>query len=254
MDNFLRSSSSLIMSSSFIIRLFIICGIICNLSHQIKTIDALQPMESSSLFIVFGRPGSGKTTVANKAFESLSLANVNSNSNKHDCVELDLDVCISQEMKDNFGKGIYPSLQERNEFASGACDYVENQLEEKLSKCEQQQQQKDFNLSAIISFSFVNTDLRDIFRERFPKAKWILINLTDEECTKRINEREGHFYKGGKPVKKKEEVDTTNEDKDNSEWNFNPVTFPHIILDGNDSIEDNANNVVKEILGKIKAM
>jgi gluconate kinase len=250
MDNFFRSSSSpVIMSSSFIIRIFIICGIIYNLSHQIKTIDALQPMESSSLFIVFGRPGSGKTTVANKAFESLSLDNKN---NKHQCVEFDLDVCISQEMKDNFGKGIYPSLQERNEFASGACDYVEKQLDEKLLKCQLSKQQKKFNLSAIVSFSFVNTDLRDIFRERFPKAEWILIDTTEEECTKRINEREGHFYKGDKPVK--EEVDTTNEEKDTSEWEFNPVTFPHIILDGNDTIEDNANNVVKEILGKIKAI
>ena len=264
MDIFLRSSSSpLIMSSSssssssFIIRIFIICGTIFNLSHQIKTIDALQPMKSSSLFIVFGRPGSGKTTVANKAFESLSLDN-NKNNQHQQCIELDLDVCISQEMKDNFGRGIYPSLKERNVFASGACDYVEKQLDEKLLKCQQQkQQQKDFNLSAIISFSFVNTDLRDIFRERFPKAEWILIDTTEEECTKRINEREGHFYKGDTPDKKKkeEEVDTTtNEEKDMSEWEFNPVTFPHIILDGNDPIDDNANNVVKEILGKIKAI
>merc|ERR1711924_122109 len=51
-------------------------------------------------------------------------------------------------------------------------------------------------LSVIVSFSFVNTDLRDIFRSRFPNAEWILIETGQEECNKRINERKGHFYKG----------------------------------------------------------
>jgi len=238
MANVLRSSSS------SAIRLFI-SGLIYHYIYT-KTVSALQPMEQLSLFVVFGRPGSGKTTVANKAFELLSLHNDNINTcnNKHhECVELDLDVFISQVMRDNFSKGIYPSLEERNEFAIGACDHVEKQLGEKLLNFHQQK----VDLSAIISFSFVNTDLRDIFRYRFPSAEWVLIDTSEEECTKRIHEREGHFYKGGKPVKKE-----INNKEDNSEWKFSPVTFPHIVLDGNDHIEDNAKKVVKQILHQYK--
>mmetsp|Transcript_68056 Transcript_68056/g.76197 ORF Transcript_68056/g.76197 Transcript_68056/m.76197 type:complete len:245 (+) Transcript_68056:69-803(+) len=244
MDNVLRSSSSSA-------KLLFVSGLIYHYLYHTTTIDALQTMEQSSMSIVFGRPGSGKTTVANKAFEFLSLHNDNMDDNDnnnntynklHECVELDLDVFIPQVMRDNFSKGIYPSLEERSEFAVGACDHVEKKLGEKLLNFQQQK----VDLSVIISFSFVNTDLRDIFRYRFPNAEWILIDTSEEECTKRIHEREGHFYKGGKPVKK--EIDNK---EDNSEWKFAPVTFPHIILDGNDPIEDNAKRVVKQILGRI---
>ncbi len=149
-------------------------------------------------------------------------------------------------MRENFGKGIYPSLEERKIFALDACDYVEHQLEE---ICQKRNEEPD-SVCAIISFSFVNTDLRDIFRERFPSAEWILIDTSEEECTKRINEREGHFYKGEitkeEPETTEEEPET--EERDMSEWKFAPVEFPHLSLDGFNSVQDNAKTVVEKIL------
>ena len=169
-----------------------------------------------------------------------------------ECVALDLDVCVTQLMRDNFGKGIYPTLEERKVFAIDACDYVEAQLTE---ICKQKEGTPD-SICAIISFSFVNTDLRYIFRERFPSAEWILIDTSEEECTKRINEREGHFYKGEIPAEDSETSDELpaekDDDKDNSDWKFAPVEFPHVILDGFNSVEDNANKVVEKILEDMK--
>lgn len=217
-----------------------------------STIGALRPVEKS-LFVVFGRPGSGKTTVANEAFGVVSSELKNRNDSKIECVALDLDVCVTQLMRDNFGKGIYPTLEERKVFATDACDYVEEQLADICGKGEDGGLD---SICAIISFSFVNTDLRDIFRARFPSAEWILIDTTQEECTKRINEREGHFYKG--EINKEEDGDTASEtseelsekddEKDNSDWKFAPVDFPHVILDGFNSVEDNAKKVVEKIL------
>ena len=86
-------------------------------------------------------------------------------------------------------------------------------------------------------------------------------------ANERIEQRKGHFYVG----KQKPTTTTTTKDSDssddeinikppilssteknevindddnnNSEWNFVPVTFPHIILDGNDPVETNAQRV-----------
>ena len=226
-------------------------GLICLFSCTTK-IDALRPVEKS-LFVVFGRPGSGKTTVANKAFDVLSLE-VEKSSQKLECVALDLDVCVTQLMRDNFGMGIYPTLEERKVFAEDACDYVEEHLAEFCEK-----ENNPNSIAAIISFSFVNTDLRDVFNSRFPSAEWILIDTSEEECTKRINEREGHFYKGEVAADDKEGEASKepsvkdDDDKDNSDWKFAPVTFPHVILDGLDSVEDNANQIVEKILKEIKS-
>lgn len=268
------------------------------------------------LYIVFGRPGAGKTTVAERAVElcrrrrkqeqttnkkkendnvgglvsSTNTGNDDDNEeeenimvdrhNNDSVIALDLDVCVPGWMKEKFGKGIYPTLTERTTFASDACDYVEKQI-----TIHQQQQQQvatsptaptdggtnnddDLVLMAcVVSFSFVNTDLRDVFRLRFPTSTWILIDTTEEEATRRIRERKGHFYKGEKPrdvgnscnsssdgtdrSTSSKTMDVKNDDVDNSEWKFAPVTFPHIILNGDDSVEENAQRVAEVILSKI---
>jgi gluconate kinase len=227
--------------------LLLIVGSIYLLSPKI---DALRPLEKS-LFVVFGRPGSGKSTVANEAFGVLSRELKNRDSLNIECVALDLDVCVTHLMRDNFGKGMYPTLEERKVFAVDACNYVEVKLSE---ICQQKEDTPD-SICAIISFSFVNTDLREIFRTRFP----ILIDTTEEECTKRINEREDHFYKGEVPAEdttteRSEESSVTNDDdEDNSDWKFAPVAFPHTVLDGFNSVEDNANKVAEKILEETRS-
>jgi gluconate kinase len=191
--------------------------------------------------VVFGKPGAGKTTVADAAIEMLKKKKDVS----LECLGLDLDVCVPQWMKDNFAKGQYPTLEERNIFASEVCDYVEKQLEENLEKVES-------DLAAVVSFSFVNTDLRDNFRTRFPQAKWVLIDTDDAEATKRINERKGHFYTGNADTKDGDDSPVEEEKKEpnrnNSDWNFAPVTFPHVILEGNYSIDVNAEKVLEVLM------
>ena len=99
----------------------------------------------------------------------------------------------------------------------------------------------------IISFSFVNTDLRTAFRESFPDSVWILVDTSDDLAKQRISKREGHFYKNTDYVKGAEEDATTKTDKDddNSEWNFQPVTFDHMILDGRQDVEVNARQIIE---------
>lgn len=254
-------------SMSMAPRVLLVFGSIVHLLFLAATIDALRPVEKS-LFVVFGRPGSGKSTVANEAFGALSLLlKKNSSVKNTECIALDLDVCVTQPMRDNFGRGIYPTLEERKAFALDACDYVEDQL---ADVCERRKVDDDDDdaspvdtLCAIVSFSFVNTDLRDIFRSRFPNSEWVLIDTTEEECTKRINEREGHFYKGELSAEElpsteeeanEESSATTRDDKDddNSDWKFAPVAFPHVVLDGFDSVEDNAKKVVDKILEEVQ--
>lgn len=67
------------------------------------------------------------------------------------CVGLDLDACIPQWMRDNFDHCVqYPSL------ALGACDqYVDTKLKAQSSL----QTGPNIAMTAIVSFSFVNTDL-----------------------------------------------------------------------------------------------
>lgn len=186
--------------------------------------------------VVFGRPGAGKTTVADAAVELLE------DDEDIYCIGLDLDVCVPQWMKDNFAKGIYPNLKQREAFALECCYYVEKQLGDNQGK-------HMGKLASVISFSFVNTDLRDVFRSRFPHAQWLLIDTNETEAIRRINTREDHFYKGEKDNNgKKEEIDAQPdgpEDVDNSEWNFAPVAFDHVLLDGSQTVETNANRVVE---------
>jgi len=190
---------------------------------------------SIAIVIVFGRPGAGKSTVSEKALELYnsheveSLEPTTSPTSTLHC--LDLDVCVPQWMKDNFAQGIYPTLDQRIEFAVGACNHVDEMLKsmQPLDK-------------AIISFSFVNTDLRNVFRSRFPDAKWVLVDTDDTEAQNRINQREGHFYKGAPPAEVAKDVKL---EADNSEWNFAKVEFDHVVLDGSQSVDANAKQVLE---------
>ena len=229
-----------------------------------KGTDAHNNNMPTPIIVIFGRPGAGKSTVANAAIAQAKAAGIGNT------LALDLDVCVPQWMRDNFAKGIYPTLQQRKEFALSACDYVDSKLSSDSSSANNAVESHDIESSAdisaaIISFSFVNTDLRDVFRERFPNARWALMDVTDEVAKARIDAREGHFYKGAPPAgektgnleRKPDEVadvgvvaDNSSNDKqdkediDNSEWNFAPVTFSHTILNGNDDVEVNAKKVV----------
>jgi gluconate kinase len=202
-------------------------------------------MVHSFIAVVFGKPGAGKTAVAEKAVALNSGEAGGESDGSITC--LDLDVCVPQWMRDNFAKGIYPTLEERKEFAIGACDYVDNQLET------MRQEEK---VMVIITFSFVNTDLRGVFRGRFPEATWILIDTSDSDAQDRINKREGHFYKGNtndeskSGVKKGEEEETAEATADNSEWLFSPVDFDHIVLDGLQPVEENAKRVIQVLNSK----
>ncbi len=210
--------------------------------------------------VVFGRPGAGKSTVADAAVALLKSNHQHhphpNNKNDIYCLGLDLDVCVPQWMRDNFANGIYPTLPQRETFAYECCDYVEAQFDQTTRDNTIQGQ-----VTAIISFSFVNTDLRDIFRSRFPHAKWVLVDTEEEEAQRRIEIRQGHFYKGSKidnPSERPEEQsnqddeEMNNDNDDNSDWKFAPVTFDHVVLDGTRTIQENADRVVQmmhELIG-----
>ena len=168
-----------------------------------------------------------------------------------------LTIYIYHITQDNFSKGLYPTLAERAEFMKEASTYVNNKI-----KSAQQQEISTKQLIVIISFSFVNTDLRVAFRVAFPNAEWILVDTNKQLAEERILTREGHFYKNAE-ISNKEEKDTisssekedntkvndiNDDDKNNSEWEFQPVDFPHVILDGRDTVEENAKRIVKYIV------
>jgi hypothetical protein len=85
-----------------------------------------------------------------------------------------------------------------------------------------------------------------------------LIDTTEDESTRRINAREDHFYKGDtssdetsdSDLESVEDEEDSEPDVDNSEWNFAPVTFPHVSLDGNQPIDVNAKKVLDVLLAK----
>ena len=70
--------------------------------------SALRPSPLKPL-IIFGRPGAGKTTIADALLKHADAENAQG---------VDLDVCLPQWMRDNFARGIYPSLDERRVDAS----------------------------------------------------------------------------------------------------------------------------------------
>ena len=218
---------------------------------------------SSNIVIVFGKPGAGKTTIAERT-RAIYLEKVGGSS----CSCLDLDICVPQWMKDNFSNGQYPTLEERKEFAIGACDYVDEQLEILRSSHDQadidnvsspDSSHSGTSNHVLISFSFVNCDLRVVLRARLPQAKWALIDTSDETAQERINQREGHFYKGvssdedaERSSSNQEKLEEKNVDKkvseeDSSDWDFAPVDYDHSILDGSKPVDFNAIQIFESL-------
>ena len=88
------------------------------------------------------------------------------------------------------------------------------------------------------------------------------MNTNKHIAEERITRREGHFYKGtnnactndtGKDSdlshnksENKRNSDVV-ENSDNNEWEFQPVDFNHIVLDGCDTISNNARRIVELI-------
>lgn len=188
-----------------------------------------------AIFVIFGRPGSGKSTLSGMASQKLK-----------DCATIDLDVCVTNEMKENFDKGIYPSHEERGnilyimhpgynqitfiihsllfivQFMENACKY----LEEKICS------RKSSSTSCLVSFSFVNDDMRQVFRKKFKTARWILYDTPNDIAEDRIAKRQGHFYKGAPAGHKKER---------RGEWEFEKIHFNHQRIDGTKELQGNAD-------------
>ena len=65
-------------------------------------------------------------------------------------------------------------------------------------------------------------------------------------ATNRINQREGHFFKGASPLQDKQALL-----EDNSEWIFVHVMFPHILLPGINAIEQNSRTIAAALLTEV---
>jgi gluconate kinase len=243
-------------------------------------------MSTTFMFVLFGRPGAGKSSVAKEVVQLFeqrhmrTMCQVEESSvvtttptrnmpiqqigtDRHGCIRrpakfklvpVDLDVCIPQWMRDDFANGIYPTWKQRQEFAQDCCNHVQHVVCLLQETTEQLPQEKTI-IVMMVSFSFVNTDLRERFRECFPHAHWILLDTPPHEAQQRIEERRGHFYKGSplltsninNPIPQQERMSL-----DNSEWNFAPVTFPHTILDGNNPIQVNATIIMDWLKMKLQ--
>jgi hypothetical protein len=237
-------------------------------NHHVDTLDILpQPNRDDHIqyrmLVIFGRPGSGKTTIATRVHDKLYAAQNNNsritlNSKIHYYLHLvDLDVCIPSWMKENFIRGVYPTHAERMDFASQACDYVDQQIQLVVNDCHhltgntKRTSMPDCPiLYLLVSFSFVNEDLRAVYRQRFPDAIWILMDTDEVESQRRISIREGHFYPGkpkqhGSPGDDSLSSQDCQEDVFNhDEWSFAPVTFDHVRLDGSNTVEENVRRIL----------
>ena len=132
----------------------------------------------TSVTILFGRPGAGKSTVADAVLAA---------ADGGDVFGEDLDVCVPLWMRDNFARGVYPTLPQRRAFAQAACDHLEARLRE--CAAERRAAGRQAAAHCLVSFSFVNADLRDAFRARFPAARWVLMGTSDALAAERVAQR-----------------------------------------------------------------
>lgn len=201
--------------------------------------DGTTTKKEASIFVIFGRPGAGKTTIAEAAAARLRDAVVD----RGRYLFLDLDVCVPQWMRDNFAVGLYPTRPQRANFIATACAHVRRELDAAESDPPRP-------LVAVVAFSFVNADLRVAFRAAFPRAQWLLVDTARGIADARIREREGHFYKNvesdGDGIDGGEETSA-----DNPLWEFCPVSFPHVVLDGQEPVEVNAKRIEECIAGHV---
>jgi AAA domain len=221
---------------------------------------------NTMLFVVFVIPGAGKTTIAKHVVQKLSSSTTTTSvgndsedqsttttiPQNYQVLDLDLDDCVPEWMRLNFEQGIYPNLQQRNEFALSCCDYVNESIQNFTQSSITNgttRKSVDQQILVIVSFSFVNDDLRINFRNRFPNSYWILIHTSEIEAQRRIQQRSNHFYKGKQPPLGADRNEPVRQQSlnDNNEWNFAPVTFPHTIVNGHNSIEETSSEVVEWI-------
>ena len=214
------------------------------------------------MIVLFGRAGAGKTTIAKVVIKMIQYNNDSHNSIIHH----DLDDYIPDWMKTNFIKGIYPTVSQRALFIEGACDRISLVKDHPVNVTAAAAATE--SSVVVVSFSFVNDDIRIIYRRRFPNAIWILVDVNDDLASERILMRRGHFYKRVCEIEGGDEysnanAETKNDDDDDDddndddddddddddgrkedEWDFQEVPFDHVILNGEESVEVNARRVV----------
>lgn len=201
------------------------------------------------MIVLFGKGGAGKNTISSAI---MSLLQKDGILTKTEVTNIDLDIYIPYWMKSNFIKGLYPTLSQRKNLITIACDNLHANIYDKKS------QTNSSAIFAIITFSFINDDTRRIFRENFPHAIWVLVDVSEKLSQKRMENRVGHFYKGEvresrgmrslrdndiSPIAYVEPI-SNSEANNNYERNFSRITFPHVVLDGTESVESNAKRVV----------
>merc|ERR1711933_117052 len=115
------------------------------------------------MIVLFGKGGAGKNTISNAALSLIQRDEIFSSSK---VINIDLDICIPSWMKIN--------------FIETACSHVQLQIYKMKS------QSQSSIIFVIITFSFINDDIRYIFRQKFPYAIWVLVDVSEELSQERM--------------------------------------------------------------------